>query len=369
MPDRFVRNIWRHQHRLLVRGKHQNARPICPEHLATSAPPLSSRQASDEDTIELTVNSTRLIHTTRLSGGNVASSPNEDEDFFPGDFAGFKIKNAKSRSDIACGTVAVQPSPLITNGQKARPGEYPWHVALYHARDGDANYTCGGSLISRYHVLTAAHCVSKPISQKLLDPENVLVQLGKYYLRKSTPGMQTHKVSKITRHPQYESLKYAHDVAVIRLAQPANFTNFVRPVCLWEGSGDINHLLGKFGTVVGWGYDETGKLTDELTMLNMPVVSKEVCIYSLPDFYPRFTTIETYCAGFTNGSSACNGDSGGGMVFQRNTGNPEKKAYHLRGLISLSVALQNEAKCNPTHYVVFTDVAKYLGFIKQAMAE
>lgn len=46
-----------------------NARPICPEHLATSAPPLSSRQASDEDTIELTVNSTRLIHTTRLSGG------------------------------------------------------------------------------------------------------------------------------------------------------------------------------------------------------------------------------------------------------------------------------------------------------------
>lgn len=52
---------------------------------------------------------------------------------------------------------------------------------------------------------------------------------------------------------------------------------------------------------MGWGYDETGKLTDELTMLNMPVVSKEVCIYSLPDFYPRFTTIETYCAGFTNG--------------------------------------------------------------------
>lgn len=66
-------------------------------------------------------------------------------------------------------------------------------------------------------------------------------------MRKSTPGMQTHKVSKITRHPQYESLKYANDVAVIRLAQPANFTNFVRPVCLWEGSGDINHLLGKFG--------------------------------------------------------------------------------------------------------------------------
>lgn len=68
------------------------------------------------------------------------------------------------------------------------------------------------------------------------------------------------------------------------------------------------------------------------------------------------------------GSSACNGDSGGGMVFEMNEGNQNKKAYHLRGLISLSVALHNQAKCDPTHYVVFTDVAKYLSFIKQATA-
>lgn len=57
------------------------------------------------------------------------------------------------------------------------------------------------------------------------------------------------------------------------------------------------------GTVVGWGYDEDGKLTEELTKLEMPVVSKEVCIYSLLDFYSSFTTVDTYCAGFLNGKN------------------------------------------------------------------
>lgn len=55
------------------------------------------------------------------------------------------------------------------------------------------------------------------------------------------------------------------------------------------------------GTVVGWGYDKEGNLTEELTMLNMPIVSKEVCVRSLPEFYPTFATNDTYCAGFLNG--------------------------------------------------------------------
>ncbi|KAK9751282.1 Trypsin [Popillia japonica] len=292
------------------------------------------------------------------------------DDFFPGDFAGFKVGPTSIESNVECGTLAIQPTPLITHGRKTKIGEFPWHAALYHTRSRGLNYTCGGSLISRYHVLTAAHCVSKPVSQTLLNPENILVYLGKYYLKVwSIPDIQSHHVSKITRHPQYNFEKFANDIAVIRLSNRAEFTDVVRPICLWQGPKDIDHLIGKLGTVVGWGYDEDGKLTEELTKLEMPVVSKEVCIYSLLDFYSSFTTVDTYCAGFLNGTTTCNGDSGGGMVFQRDTENPNKNVYHLRGLISLSVALQNEAKCDPKHYVVLTDVAKYLEFIEEAMTQ
>jgi hypothetical protein len=53
--------------------------------------------------------------------------------------------------------------------------------------------------------------------------------------------------------------------------------------------------------VTGWGYDETGQITEELKMGKMPIVSQQVCLWSNSDFYPHFTSDKTYCAGFRNG--------------------------------------------------------------------
>jgi len=55
----------------------------------------------------------------------------------------------------------------------------------------------------------------------------------------------------------------------------------------------------------------------------------------------------------------CNGDSGSGMIFQLNN------KYYLRGIVSVSIALQNHLKCDPQHYVVFTDVSKFLPWIER----
>lgn len=44
----------------------------------------------------------------------------------------------------------------------------------------------------------------------------------------------------------------------------------------------------------------------------------------------------------------------------------ENDLYQLRGIISLSVSLKDEPTiCNPQHYVVFTDAAKYLDWIRE----
>ena len=43
----------------------------------------------------------------------------------------------------------------IVGGQNARPGEWPWQVALVKK-----NFlTCGGALVSNQYIITAAHCV------------------------------------------------------------------------------------------------------------------------------------------------------------------------------------------------------------------
>jgi len=53
--------------------------------------------------------------------------------------------------------------------------------------------------------------------------------------------------------------------------------------------------------VVGWGFDERDEPSETLMMVKMPVVSQETCIQSDPDYYSRFTSNGTFCAGYRNG--------------------------------------------------------------------
>lgn len=146
------------------------------------------------------------------------------------------------------------------------------------------------------------------------------------------------------------------------------------------------YLYLLLGNVVGWGFDETGEVTEELMLARMPVVSEEVCTFSFPEFYSKFTSNQTYCAGFRNGmyilviefytliihccdigTSACNRDTGGGMVFPQSNSSDYNPRWQLRGIVSVSVPSENQNICDVLHYVVFTDVAKYLVWIRESM--
>lgn len=70
---------------------------------------------------------------------------------------------------------------------------------------------------------------------------------------------------------------------------------------------------------------------------------------------------------FILGTSVCNGDSGGGLIFPIPNSSPQNPTWQIRGMVSISVALQNQFKCDATHYVVFTDVAKYQDWVNNAM--
>ena len=55
-----------------------------------------------------------------------------------------------------CGTNLYGGS-RVRGGLPARPGEFPWTVALFNK----GRQFCGGSIISPMHILTAAHCVDQ----------------------------------------------------------------------------------------------------------------------------------------------------------------------------------------------------------------
>jgi hypothetical protein len=68
----------------------------------------------------------------------------------------------KAKKDCNCGR-SLAPGRIL-NGENAGEHEYPWQVFV-NVFIGDRKYPerCGGSLISKRHVLTAAHCFGECI--------------------------------------------------------------------------------------------------------------------------------------------------------------------------------------------------------------
>ena len=49
-----------------------------------------------------------------------------------------------------------------TGGYDTKLGEHPYMVLLgYQNHQGQTKYRCGGSLINKWYVLTAAHCIDQ----------------------------------------------------------------------------------------------------------------------------------------------------------------------------------------------------------------
>lgn len=189
--------------------------------------------------------------------------------------------------------------------------------------------------------------------------------LGKYDLRNHREeGSQDFDVNNIFVHPDYNSTKLRADVAIIILANSVSITEFVRPVCLWnEQDISLQNIIQRDGVVVGWGLDENSKTAEMLKMVKMPIVDQQKCLWSNPSFFPQFTSETTFCAGYKNGSSVCNGDSGGGLVL------PEQQSdgsitWMLRGIVSNSKPRDSISKvCDTKNYIIFTDAAQYLNWI------
>ncbi|XP_053667548.1 testisin-like [Anopheles marshallii] len=248
---------------------------------------------------------------------------------------------------------------LIVNGIESKEGYWPWHVTLFHNDGPSFVYACGGTILDHNTVLTAAHCVMT--RQGLIAKELVLVHVGRNRLRGGSNRAQEHEAFQLIVHPEYNVNRIQHDIALIKLTTDITYTDYIQPVCLWNRGDDLNTIEGTWGTVIGFGRDETGNVSNTLREASIPVVSHITCIESNRNAFAYHLTSNMFCAGNRDGIGACNGDSGGGLFFKFND------VWYIRGVVSFTKPHQNTLICDTKEYTVFTDVAKYLKWIQPHM--
>lgn len=125
-------------------------------------------------------------------------------------------------------------------------------------------------MINQKYVITAAHCVN---SEKLTNRQwrPTTVRLGEYDLRYDldcdgltdcAEPVEDIDIAEIVPHEAYSlhSPQQEHDIALIRLARPVQFSDFIRPICLPLGDQFKNkEYKDGLAEVVGWGKAENGK--------------------------------------------------------------------------------------------------------------
>nr|XP_020636786.1 chymotrypsin-like elastase family member 2A [Pogona vitticeps] len=253
---------------------------------------------------------------------------------------------------LACGNPAYKPNvSRVVGGENARKNSWPWQASLQYLSSGKWRHTCGGFLITKDWVMTAAHCISSSRTYR--------VYLGKYNLAATESGSVAVSPKKIIVHPKWDSSKVSNgnDIALIKLAESVPLSDQVQPACLPKA----NSILpgNSVCYVTGWGRLITnGPSPDLLQQGRLLVVDHATC--SSPSWWGSTVKATMVCAGGDGVISSCNGDSGGPLNCQASSG-----TWEVHGIVSFGSSLGCNYYRKPS---VFTRVSAFNSWIDEVMA-
>jgi len=249
----------------------------------------------------------------------------------------------------------------IVGGRLTKVEDYPWQISI---TDQNMTHICGGTILTRRHVLSAAHCFQS------LDASVSAINV---VLWRNSEGWKIHEVKQIRRHKRFSSETKLNDIAILLLESPLVFDSEIYPVCLpsaGEDYSDNEKLLGRTGKVLGFG-ETRRKLVDtwrsrrskrdvtndlSLRQTSLRIMSNEECQEKFSkggiEDVDQLKSETIFCA-FKNGTDACSGDSGGPLVLS------EQGRYFQVGIVSYGLG------CADGRYPgVYTNIDKFRAWIK-----
>ncbi|XP_062545297.1 CLIP domain-containing serine protease B4-like isoform X2 [Armigeres subalbatus] len=273
-------------------------------------------------------------------------------------------------NEAQCGR---QFTDRIIKGNLTALDEYPW-MALFQYRKpkGVLGFHCGGALITKRYVLSAAHCFVglrfgwEAVKVRLgeWDVESDFDCTGSGIERNCAPPVQEFDLERIIPHEGFsiKSSNRANDVALVRLSGDAQYSNFVVPICLPEPGcvAKVNRLFDGILVASGWGKTENASASRFKLYTKLHSSKFEDCKtnYATRNRIPL--TEGHFCAEGSHGQDTCNGDSGGPLMKEIS----EQGRYYVIGVISFG-----PTKCGQLLPGVYTKVEHYYKWIVKKMIE
>ncbi|XP_014769410.1 plasma kallikrein [Octopus bimaculoides] len=257
---------------------------------------------------------------------------------------GFLITMYKSLGLIILAVVACfhavpikEVNEHIVGGTESRHCEFP-HMVYLDISMGNAGTFCGATLISRKHILTAAHCIEK-------DVTGITAHFGSTNKNNATVQI---RVRQWVLHRDYvKRHTIDNDIAVLELVSPVPNNRCIQPI----GVPNKGDTFKTRCVTAGWGQTaENGHYPDQMRRTNIDIIPNDKC----QNYSPGATVEQHICAGDLkrNGQNICNGDSGGGLICRRTSDNK----YVVAGVSSYGF------DCDEG-FGVFTNTANYRDFI------
>ncbi|XP_041972332.1 collagenase-like [Aricia agestis] len=203
----------------------------------------------------------------------------------------------------------------IVSGWDAQPGQHPHQVSLRMISALGLATGCGGSVVHRSWVVTAAHCTAGQLT--------VIVRSGLVNINNPEDVQEAQETYNYpTFNVNTPLVTQTNDIALIKLQQPLVYSSNLRSIRIQPSADAYRDYNAVVLYASGFGRTWTlGATSDHLQWVFLRGVSNPSCAQL---FGTALITQNTICATFYNetSQSICQGDSGGPLVNVEADGTP-----------------------------------------------